>query len=325
MIDASAFNFDAMKEAVGVDPFAQETKRYASDDRFYKLAKDKDGNGAALIRFLPDSEKGMIQKMFKINTTITKNGKKRFVSEFSPSTIGQPCPFQEEWQKLWNAGDKDGAKMYGRGVKYVANIKVIKDPANPDNEGKIFLFEMSGSMKDKIQQAVDPSEQDRALGAEPKQLFNPLAGNSFRLVAKKGSNGIINYESSEVVNEVTSIYDSVEAALEDIKANTHKLSDLLKPESFMSYDELTKKKAWVTFADQETVVPASGAPLQAEVAPVAPQVAEVQPAQNAVQATAAVAADVASAVVPEVGAVAQATQPAAKKSDSLDDLLNGLV
>ena len=308
MIDASAFNFDAMKEAVGIDPFAQESNKYAEDNRFYKLGKDKNGNGAALIRFLPDSEKGMIQKLFKVNTTIVKNGKKRFVSEFSPSSIGQPCPFQEEWQKLWNAGDKEGAKQFGRGIKYIANIKVLKDPANPANEGKIFLYEMSGAMKDKIQNAVDPSEQDRALGALPKQLFNPLAGNSFRLVAKKGANGQINYDSSEVVNEVTSIYGSVEQALEDIKNNTHKLSDLIKPESFMPYQKLQDKLRWVTFADVETVTPASG--LTAEVAQTAAPVVEV---------TAAAVAPV------QTAQVAQPTQAAKPASNSLDDLLNGLV
>lgn len=311
MIDASAFNFDAMKEAVGIDPFAQESNKYAEDNRFYKLGKDKNGNGAALIRFLPDSEKGMIQKLFKVNTTIVKNGKKRFVSEFSPSSIGQPCPFQEEWQKLWNAGDKEGAKQFGRGIKYIANIKVLKDPANPQNEGKIFLYEMSGAMKDKIQNAVDPSEQDRALGAQPKQLFNPLAGNSFRLVAKKGANGQINYDSSEVVNEVTSIYQSVEQALEDIKNNTHKLSDLIKPEAFMPYNKLQDKLKWVTFADVETVVPTGALTAEAAVA-VAP-VVEVQPA---------VASIATQPVQAQPAAVAQAAKPA---SNSLDDLLNGLV
>ena len=318
MIDANAFNFDAMKEAVGVDPFAEKSNRYAKDERFYTLAKDKNGSGAALIRFLPDSERGMIQKLFKINTTIIKNGKKRFVSEFSPSSIGQPCPFQEQWQALWNAGDKEGAKQFGRGIKYVANIKVIKDPANPQNEGKIFLYEMSGAMKDKIQNAVDPSEQDRALGAQPKELFNPLQGNSFRLVAKRGANGQINYDSSEVINEVTSIYDSVEAALEDIKSNSHKLSDLLKPESFMTYEQLQDKMRWVTFSDVEQVTAqAVQQPLTAEAATPAPQVAEVQPAPSAVQ--------------PQVAQVAQPAPqqaqpaPAPAASNSLDDLLNGLV
>jgi hypothetical protein len=311
MIDASAFNFDAMKEAVGVDPFAQESNKYAEDNRFYKLGKDKNGSGAALIRFLPDSEKGMIQKLFKVNTTITKNGKKRFVSEFSPSSIGQPCPFQEEWQKLWNAGDKEGAKLFGRGIKYIANIKVLKDPANPQNEGKIFLYEMSGAMKDKIQNAVDPSEQDRALGALPKQLFNPLAGNSFRLVAKKGANGQINYDSSEVVNEITNIYGSVDEALEDIKKNTHKLSDLIKAESFMPYNKLQDKLRWVTFADVETVTPTGG--LTAEAAVTVAPVVEVTPA---------VASIATQPVQTQPAAVAQAAKPA---SNSLDDLLNGLV
>ena len=311
MIDANAFNFDALKQELGADPFAEKSNKYAKDERFYTLAKDKEGNGAALIRFLPDSEKGMIQKLFKINTTIVKNGKKRFVSEFSPATIGQPCPFQERWQELWNSGDKEGAKMFGRGIRYVANIKVLKDPANPENEGKIFLYEMSGAMKDKIQSAVDPSEQDRALGAQPKELFNPLRGNSFRLVARKGANGQINYDNSEVINEVTSIYDSVEQALEDIKTNTHTLSGLLKPESFMSYEELQKKMAWVTFAEQETVAPAAPA-----AAPVTTTVAEPQPAQSEVNAAASAPA-----------APAQpAQQPApAGKADDLDSLLEGLV
>lgn len=302
MIDASAFNFDAMKQAVGVDPFAQESNKYGKDERFYVLSKDKNGNGAALIRFLPDAERNMIQKLFKINTTINKNDKKRFVAEFSPSSIGQPCPFQERWQALWNSGDKEGAKLFGRGIRYVTNIKVLKDPANPENEGKIFLFEMSGAMKDRIQNAVDPSDQDRSLGAKPKELFNPLRGNSFRLVAKKGANGQINYDSSEVINEVTSIYNSVEEAIEEIKTKTHSLSDLRKPEAFMTYEQLQDKLRWVTFADVE--------------APTQPLVAEVaQPKQQQTEVLAAQPAQV----------VAVAPVAPAKNANSLDDLLNGLL
>lgn len=314
--DASMFDFSAMTQAIGGDPFADTANKYAKDDRFYNLAKDKEtGQGAAIIRFLPDSEKGMIQKMFKINTTVVKNGKKRFVSEFSPSSIGQPCPFQEEWQKLWNAGDKDGAKVFGRAQRFITNIKVLKDPQNPQNEGKIFLFDMSASMKDKIQQALNPSEQDRALGAEPKELFNPLRGHNFKLATKKGANGIITYDPSEVVGDVTSIYNSVDEALEDIQNNTYKLSDLLKPEAFMSYDELVKKKNWVTFQDVETVEP-----LNAEAA--SPQVVtpEVNPAATAVA--------VEPTVTPEVQVetkTAQVQEPVQNKSQDLDSLLDGLM
>ena len=293
--DVSMFNFDSMKEAVGVDPFAAKANKFEEDTRFYKLAKDKEGNGGALIRFLPDSEKGMMKTVYKINTTIEKNGKKRFVSEFSPTTIGKPCPFQEEWQRLWNEGKKEDAKRFGRSTKYLANIKVIKDPANPENEGKIFLLEMSGSLKDKIQNAVDPSVNDRALGAQPKEMFNPLRGNSFRLVAKRGANGQINYDSSEVINDITSVYASVEEALSDIQNNTHKLSDFDKESGYLTYEKLQEKMKYVTF---------DGA-------------ADSQPA----------VAQVAAVSVPELKeASSVVSQPAQTSGDTdLSALLNGLV
>ena len=344
-IDASAFDFAALKEAVGgADPFASPTKAYARDERFYTLKKDKDGNGAALIRFMIDSEKSMIQTMYKVSTTIIKNGKKRFVNEFSPSTIGAPCPFQEKWQELWNAGKKDdvvdangqvieyGSKTFGRSTRYVTNILVQKDPANPENEGKVFLYEMSGAMKTKIEQAVSPSEQDRALGAQPKELFNPIQGNSFRLVAKKGANGQINYDSSDVVPEVSAAFSTPEEALATIKDKCYKLSDLLKPEEFMEYAELQKKLDWVTFTDQQ---PVTTQPLQATVAVAAPQVAEVQPvaepvsAPQVAQAQPVAEVSVAQEVLePETvqQPVQQPVQAEAPKQDStsLDDLLAGL-
>lgn len=301
--DVNSFNFDSMKEAVGADPFASKANKFAEDTRFYKLAKDKEGNGGALIRFLPDSEKGMIQTVFKINTTIEKNGKKRFVSEFSPTTIGEKCPFQEKWQELWNAGDKVNSKLYGRSTKYIANIKVIKDPANPANEGKIFLLEMSGSLKDKIQNAVDPSVNDRALGAQPKEMFNPLRGNSFRLVAKRGANGQINYDSSEVINDVNSIYDSVEAALKDIQENTYKLSDFLKPENYLTYAQLQDKLKYVTF---DGVAEGSA------------------PAQVATVQTIAQPAVVQSEIV-EATSTQTVSQPTSNQSNDLEAMLSGLV
>jgi len=301
---ASAFDFNALKEAVGADPFAKQSNKFARDERFYVLQKDKDGNGAALIRFLPDSEKRMIIQINKINTTIIKNDKKRFVSEYTPSTIGLPCPFQEKWQELWNAGDKEGAKTYSRGIRYVTNIKILKDPANPENEGKIFLYEMSGAVNSKLEKALKPSESDIALGKTPKQLFNPIKGNSFRLVAQRGANGQINYDASEVVSEETGIYNSVEEAIDDIKNNTYKLSDLLKPESFLSYDELVKKMKYVTFSDQEKVKPE-----KENTESTQKSVETVEPVQKSVEPDKPV----------------QKSTESANANDDLDAILNGLV
>lgn len=251
--DTSFFNFDNMAAATGVDPFATKTKTYETDERFYKLDKDEDGKGVAVIRFLPDSERGMIQQVYNINVSIDNNGKTRFVNELSPQTIGKPCPFQEKWSALWNSGNKEEAKKFSRTIRYYANIKVLKDPRNPQNEGKIFLLNMSNSLKDKLQAAMQPSAEDVALGETPKQLFNPLKGNSFKLACKKGANGIITYDPSAVIDTVDSIYDSPEDALADIKENTYKLSGFLKPESYLTYDELTEKLNWVQWKDVQPV------------------------------------------------------------------------
>lgn len=312
-LTVSAFDFDNMVQEVGVDPFAAQTNKYAEDDRFYKLKKDKDGNGGAVIRFLPDKHKNMIMQVNKINTTIEKNGKKRFVNELSPITIGAACPFQEEWARLWNAGDKEGAKKFSRAIRYYANIKVIKDPAAPENEGKIFLLDMSGTLKDKIQKIVSPSQADKDLGAVAKQLFNPMKGNSFRLVARKGTNGITNYDSSDAIAEETAIYDSIEAAFADIRDNAHDLSDFKKPETYLSYEKLQEKLRWVTFSD------ASQTPAVQTVAAVSAQT-EINAATNTTTATNTTNTVAVSTPNEQVSAPAQE-----QKSQSLDDLLQGLV
>lgn len=297
-----SFNFDTMKEELGTDPFATTANKYAEDNRFYKLTKDKDGNGGAVIRFLPDSEKGLIEEIYRINTTIEKNGKKRFVNEITPSTVGLPCPFQEEWQRLWNLGDKEGSKRFSRSKKYITNIKVLKDPNNPANEGKIFLFEMSGKMKQMIQDALNPSQQDRDLGATPKEMFNPLKGHSFRLVSKKGANDMINYDSSSILEKEDGIYATVEEAIKDIKENTYKLSDLKKPENLLSYDELLKKFKWVTFQDSNESNT---------------QTVSTQTTQSTQSAPTTQTVETSTKETPAPQEV--------KKSDNLDDLLSDLI
>lgn len=306
-LTAASFDFDSMVSEIGKDPFAASSDKYAEDNRFYKLTKDKEGNGGAIIRFLPDRNRNMIQQVYKINTTIEKNGKKRFVNELSPNTIGAPCPFQEKWQELWNLGQKDESKKFGRAVRYYANIKVIKDPANPANEGKIFLLDMSGTMKDKIQKIVNPSQADRDLGQAPKELFNPIKGNSFRLVSKKGTNGMINYDSSEALGDITSIYDTVEAAFADIRDNTHDLNEFKKPETYLSYEKLQEKLKWVTFADASNTA----------------TVAQVQTVQTPVQDTNELVA--ANTVTPTTQTVETVAPVQETKQQSVEDMLAGLV
>lgn len=311
----NAFNFDNMLNGLKNNPF-DEKSRFDRDDRFYVLDKDDNGVGAAIIAFLPDKNGTPIQKVYKINTTITKDGKKRFAAEWSPTTIGLPCPFQEKWQELYNTQGKDAARPFARTQRYIANIKVIKDPANPANEGKVFLYDMSHTMFNKLKDVLCPSDADIALGAERKEIFNPMKGIVFQLKCVRGANGLISYDSSSFkdLGGTKTIYGDIgtpegkeaaaQACIKDINENTYDLSEFMRADAYKSYDELKEKLNWV--------LGISGAANQVKSAKI-----DEEPSAPEINA----APDVAPAVPkdPDVSA------PAKSAADSVDDLLAGII
>lgn len=246
--DINSFDFGAMTSTNG-NPFDNK-KTFERDDRFYVLPKDANGNGVAIIAFLPDVEKHTLIRMNKINTTVNDNGKRKFLSTWSPYSIGKPCPFNETAVRLWNEGDKDGYRLLAPQTRYICNIKVIKDPTNPENEGKIFLYEMSKTLTKKIQEAVQPDETAMKLGEKPKEVFNPLRGWIFKLVAKKGDNGFTSYDSSifQHVGDGKSIYGDITSqediqsagtkAMDDITNKTYNLKEFHAETFFKAYEEL---------------------------------------------------------------------------------------
>lgn len=255
-MDIQSFDFDKLASNQA-DVFGEKKTEFG-DDRFYKLKRDENGNGAAIIRFLPDPNLKLMSQIYKINVNNQKGAEKRWVSELSPQNINQPDPFHKAWADLWQQGKKEEARKFARQTRYYANILIVKDPATPENEGKVFLLDMSQSLKLMLENAMFPSDADRALGAEPKALFNPLQGHNFKLVSSKAATGFITYEKSSVVDAVTSVFDSKEEAVAFIKENCYPLDDFLKPEAYKSYEELQQKLDYVMFRD----APATGATAQ---------------------------------------------------------------
>lgn len=246
-MDIQSFDFD--KLASNPSDVFGEKKTDGVDNRFYKLKRDENGNGAAIIRFLPDPNMSLLQQIWKINVNNQKGNDRRWVSELSPQNINQPDPFHKAWADLWQAGKKEEARKFARQTRYYANILVVKDPATPENEGKVFLLDMSQSLKQMLETAMFPSDADRALGAEPKALFNPLQGHNFKLVSSKEATGFLGYSKSGVMDPVTSVFDSKEQAVAFIKENCYPLGDFLKPEIYKSYEELQQKLEYVMFRD----------------------------------------------------------------------------
>lgn len=242
---SDSFDFSSIVANLGANPFENKEKSYV-DERFYTLPKNSDGSGSAIIALLPDSNMIPIIKMLKLDTTIERNGQRRWVNMYSPKTIGLPCPFAETYYNHYNE-DPESAKRFKPKEKYICNIKVIKDPAKPENEGKIFLYEMSKTIAEKISSMVSVSEEQKAMGISPKEVFNPLSGWVFNLKCyKKKENGITSYDNSEFIQlpNGRNIYsdkgDPVALRAADVQ-KTYSLKDMQKPEAFKSYEELTEE------------------------------------------------------------------------------------
>jgi len=230
----------------------KEKKDYG-DDRFWSLSRDENDNGGAIIRLLPDPDGTPFIQLFShaFQSFDAVNKKKRWYINNSPQTINEPCPASELWSALYNAGTDEGkeeARNFSRKINFYANVKVIKDPANPQNEGKIFIWKFGPKLKDKFMAALNPSEADRQMGEEPKQLFNPLTGCNIKLKIKKAA-GFLNYDDT-TIEASSSIYPDGETAKADIIENAHKLSEFMKVESFETYEELKGKMKYVLEAYQ---------------------------------------------------------------------------
>lgn len=230
--------------------FSVSSKTYEKDTRFWKMSRDENDNGMAIIRLLPDPKTTPFIKMFhytlKRFDPVSK--KTQWYIENSPETIGLPDPVKEHFNALIQEGTKeasDESKNFKRQTKFITNILVVKDPANPENDGKVFLWEFGTKLKDKFFSWMKPSEEELMLGTSPKPLYNPLSSYNIKLKAHKGSNGFVSYENSEIFGDApTSVSKTVKdeaSAIKYLQDNCYDLSDFLDPSYYKSYDELKSK------------------------------------------------------------------------------------
>ncbi len=203
-----------------------------TDDRLWKLEVDKGGNGYAVIRFLPapDGEDLPFVKLY----SHAFQGPGGWYIENSLTTLGQKDPVSEYNSQLWNNGTdagKDTARKQKRKLTYISNIYVVKDPANPENEGKTFLYKYGKKIFDKLTAAMQPEFEDE----EAIDPFDFWQGANFKLKAKNVA-GYRNYDSSEFA--ATSALLDDDDAMEAVWKKEHSLAELVAADQFKSYDEL---------------------------------------------------------------------------------------
>jgi hypothetical protein len=206
------------------------------DDRFWKPVMDKSGVGSAVIRFLPAPEGCELPWAQVWSHAFQGTG--GWLIDNCLTTLGQQCPVCEKNRVLWNSGsdrDKEEARKQKRKLSYFANIYIVRDPANPDNEGKVFLYKFGKKIFDKIMAAMQPEFEDET----PINPFDFWTGANFKLKLVK-KDGYWNYDKSEFAAP-SPLLDGDDDDLERIYKSLSNLNDFTDPKEFKSYDDLKKR------------------------------------------------------------------------------------
>ena len=214
-----------------------ESGSSSDDDRFWKPTMDKGGTGYAVIRFLPAGQ-GWEDEYVQVFNHAFQGPTGQWLIDNCPTTLGRKCPICDHNRDDWNTGSKEKQNVVRdrkRKLSYYSNIYIVKDPANPENEGKVKIFKYGKKIFEKIDEALRPKFQDET----PINPFDFWKGADFKLKLVK-KDGYWNYDNSEFASQ-SALLDGEDEELEKIYNQLHNLNDFVNPEKFKSYDELKNR------------------------------------------------------------------------------------
>jgi hypothetical protein len=214
-----------------------ERKKDYSDDRVWRLKQDEQGRGSAIIRFMPVSKDDNVPWV-KILTHQFKGPSGKWYIENCLSTINQNDPVMESNAELWETGDEkiqDIVRGRSRKTVFYSNIYVIQDKANPENEGKVFLFKYGKNIFDMIIGALQPEFEDE----KPINVFDFWDGANFNLKMRKVDKQT-KYDKSSF-SEPSEFLDGDEEEIEKVWNSLYALNEFTNEANFKTYEELKRK------------------------------------------------------------------------------------
>jgi len=227
---------------------ATPSNKPQDDERMWRPEIDKAGNGYAVIRFLPapGGEDVPFVRLFDHGF----KGPGGWLIDGCLTTVGEKCPVCEHNSALWNTGTKENqavVRNQKRKLSFISNVYIVKDPAHPENEGKVMLFKYGKKIFDKLNAAMNPEFEDE----KPLNPFDMWTGANFKLKIRK-VDGYSNYDKSE--------FEAPEALFEDddkleaVWKKEYPLISFLDRKNFKSYDEVKGRLNKVLALEETTSV-----------------------------------------------------------------------
>jgi hypothetical protein len=195
-------SFANLKKSRGTGALAQKVKdaqtKGTRESEFYYPQIDKEkGTANVVIRFLPPKDDDCPPYVTHYGHGFKGDDGKWVIVDLCPTACGQECPICARNSELWNSGVEENKKVVSlrkRKKSFIANILVIKDPKNPENEGKVFPFKFGSSIMGKVMGAIEPKFE----GDESIDPFDMWDGANFnlRIARDPAKQNQVTYEAS---------------------------------------------------------------------------------------------------------------------------------
>jgi len=176
--------FQSIKDALA----SSESKGSAT---FNEIMQTKVGN-TFTVRLLPFAKDPSKTFFHYYNHGWNSFATGQYVQTLSPQTFGERDPIAEERFKVLRTGsdeEKDKMQAVRRLEKWLVNVYVIDDPANPDNNGKVKILRYGKQLQKIITEAIEGEDSEEfalvflILGLKESTLRSKLSNKeTFRLM-----------------------------------------------------------------------------------------------------------------------------------------------
>ena len=221
--------FESIKEALN--------KKSTTENSSYKdILKLEIGN-TYVVRLVPNVENAGLTLCHYYNHIWKSVLTNQLVSTLCPTTYGERCPIDEYRSKVYQTKDEAKIKDINpirRDEKWLANVYVVKDPTNPDNQGQVKILRFGKQIYNIIDQAMSGDDAEE-FGARIFDLSDK--GCNLRIKVDENQGGYANYTTSKFMSP-----SALEGApdVDEIYAACKNLESLQEHKSYEDIQKLLK-------------------------------------------------------------------------------------
>lgn len=183
--------FESIKETL-----TKNTSTESAFKDFLKMEVDK----TYIVRLIPNVKNPERTLFHYYNHTWKSNLNNQVVSVLCPNTYGDRCPIDEYRSKIYNGKNQseiETIRPIKRNENWLVNVFVIKDPTNPENQGKVKILRYGKQLAKIIESAISGDDADE-FGEKIFDLSEK--GCNLKIKVEKNEGGYATYVGSKFMS-----------------------------------------------------------------------------------------------------------------------------